>query len=199
MWSCKKESDSVLLFSSQSLQIFQSSHNAYFASLFSSILFRIRSVAVNFLLILLDSIDYHSYFLTRFCSFFIWALGSLGPLTFQCLDADLSLQVLSHPSVMGRAAKHLNLPGGTHDLFQHKAGASCFWGRILRSVTAASLVVWHWIVDNLSQPFATSVSPSSQAIESGHVGSATLGTCHKFWLPTGWVSSEDTNMLLWRC
>ena len=140
MWSCKKESDSVL-FSSQSLQIFQSSHNAYFASLFSSILFRIRSVAVNLLLILLDSIDYHSYFLTRFCSFFIWALGSLGPLTFQCLDADLSLQVLSHPSVMGRAAKHLNLPGGTHDLFQHKAGASCFWGRILRSVTAASLVV----------------------------------------------------------
>ena len=95
--------------------------------------------------------------------------------------------------------KHLNLPGGTHDLFQHKAGASSFWGRILRSVTAASLVVWHSIVDNLSQPFATSVSPSSQAIESGHVGSATLGTCHKFWLPTGWVSSEDTNMLLWRC
>ena len=80
MWSCKKESGSVL-FSSQSLQIFQSSHKAYFASLFSSILFRIRSVAVNFLLILLDSIDYHSYFLTRFCSFFIWALGSLGPLT----------------------------------------------------------------------------------------------------------------------
>eukprot|EP00434_Breviolum_minutum_P034422 symbB.v1.2.030467.t1/scaffold3403.1/size114713/4 len=29
-------------------------------------------------------------------------------------------EVLSHPSVMGRAAKHLNLPGGTHDLFQHK-------------------------------------------------------------------------------